>query len=495
MSQYQRQQGGYERQGSGYEDYAPPAPSQQVYPPHSYQNNYMQSSDSLAEVPLAAGAGYGATEKMNRDANNPFASNYKGEGGSGKKKWIIGGIALVVVAIVVGVAVGVVESRKSTSNNAASSSGDTGNSTSTSTTTGATLEYISGTAKVVKSNPKDPSDFEKDSKLHNVFYGMAYTPFNAQAPECGATLANVTEDIQLLSQLTTRLRMCMFLLVVIRATSLSTDLGKTDGTACNQSQLVLQAIQDTKVNMTVWLGAYIGSNTTVNAQQQQDVTDALNAYGATHVSGVMIGNEVLLDSTDLTASTTLLVAQMKEYRTKVNALGLGKTIPVGTGDAGSMISAPIAAGADFFMANVHPFFGGLLIDQAAAWTTSYFDETDVIVCNAASNDPTCYIGETGWPSNSLTAANLTDEGAVAGVPELQTFLDTYVCQANANASAYFFFSPFDEPWCYSRRSLFTHFKLILFGAPFRKDIYGGVEPFWGLGDSNKVWKNITFPSC
>ena len=32
------------------------------------------------------------------------------------------------------------------------------------------------------------------------------------------------------------------------------------GTACNQTQLVLQAIQDTKVNMTIWIGAYSESS-------------------------------------------------------------------------------------------------------------------------------------------------------------------------------------------------------------------------------------------
>jgi hypothetical protein len=40
------------------------------------------------------------------------------------------------------------------------------------------------------------------NSLHQAFYGMAYTPFHAQAPQCGAVQANVTEDIQLLSQLT-----------------------------------------------------------------------------------------------------------------------------------------------------------------------------------------------------------------------------------------------------------------------------------------------------
>lgn len=41
------------------------------------------------------------------------------------------------------------------------------------------------------------------------------------------------------------------------------------GSGCNMSQITLQAIQDTKVDMQVWLGAYIGDNSTVNEQQKQ----------------------------------------------------------------------------------------------------------------------------------------------------------------------------------------------------------------------------------
>lgn len=49
--------------------------------------------------------------------------------------------------------------------------------------------------------------------------------------------------------------------------------------------------QRSQVNMTVWLGAYVGNNETVNNQQQQYVLDALKIYGTDHVSGVTIGNE------------------------------------------------------------------------------------------------------------------------------------------------------------------------------------------------------------
>lgn len=98
-----------------------------------------------------------------------------------------------------------------------------------------------------------------------------------------------------------------------------------------------------------------------------------------------------------------------------------------------------------FMANVHPFFGGLPIDEAADWTWLFFEGNDVNVAAAAPNNPDVYIDETGWPSNSLTAENMTYEAATAGVPELQTFLDTYPCVANTNGTHYFFFSGYDEP--------------------------------------------------
>lgn len=39
-------------------------------------------------------------------------------------------------------------------------------------------------------------------RLKPIFYGLAYTPFNALEPWCGATLNNVTQDIILMSQMT-----------------------------------------------------------------------------------------------------------------------------------------------------------------------------------------------------------------------------------------------------------------------------------------------------
>lgn len=57
---------------------------------------------------------------------------------------------------------------------------------------------------------------------------------------------------------------------------------------------------------------------------------------------------------------------------------------------------------------------------------------------------------------------------------IAAFLDTYVCQANSNGTQYFYFEAFDEPW---------------------KEIYGGVEPYWGLFDSDRNLKSVTIPTC
>ena len=50
------------------------------------------------------------------------------------------------------------------------------------------------------------------------------------------------------------------------------------------------------------------------------------------------------------------------------------------------------------MANVHPWFGNVSIQDAASWTWEFFQEQNVQPASLLSNKPTMYIAETGWPS-------------------------------------------------------------------------------------------------
>lgn len=48
--------------------------------------------------------------------------------------------------------------------------------------------------------------------------------------------------------------------------------------------------------------------------------------------------------------------------------------------------------------NVHPWFANVSIAQAAGWTYNFFEDINVDAAQNVSNQPTMYIGETGWPT-------------------------------------------------------------------------------------------------
>jgi glucan 1,3-beta-glucosidase len=51
---------------------------------------------------------------------------------------------------------------------------------------------------------------------------------------------------------------------------------------------VLQAIKDTKVDMTVWPAVYIDDNETSNTAQMLDIKQAIENYGTDHIEGVCL---------------------------------------------------------------------------------------------------------------------------------------------------------------------------------------------------------------
>lgn len=69
------------------------------------------------------------------------------------------------------------------------------------------------------------------------------------------------------------------------------------------------------------------------------------------------------------------------------------------------------------MANVHPWFGNVSIDDAADWTATFFQETDVDAATALSNDPIMYIAETGWPSVSTSSSYMST--SISALPLLR----------------------------------------------------------------------------
>ncbi|KAJ7094532.1 glycoside hydrolase [Mycena belliarum] len=371
-----------------------------------------------------------------------------------RSKWIVIGSILGVVALIaVGVGVGVSVSKHNKSSPKSAAVSNSGSNSS---------------GVVPQTDPNDPSTFVKNPALKQSFYGLAYTPYGSQLPTCNNSLADVIVDIQLLSQLTKRIRLY--------------------GADCNQSALVLEAIKQTKVDMKVFLGNYpVPSDGGVAYVRQRDlIKAALQTYGADHVAGVTVGNEFILNylgdnggtsqdpnSAVGNAGAALLLSNITDTISMLSGMGLN--IPVGNADAGSYFNTQILSAVKYGMANVHPWFAQTTIQDAAGWTADFFATTNVAAANALSNKPTMYIAETGWPTKSSSVAAESNGAALASVPNLQIFLDTFVCQANQNGTGYFFFEYFDEQW---------------------KDVqFGGVEGWWGLFNADRTLKKVTIPDC
>lgn len=328
--------------------------------------------------------------------------------GRSKLRWIVGVIIVIlIIGAVIGGVIGGIKGAKHNHDDLAAA--QTGKSAAQDDGNG-DLDKDSGEIKKLMNNPK----------LHKVFSGMAYTPFNAQHPAClrnPPSQNNVTRDMAVLSQLTNTVRLY--------------------GTDCNQTEMVLHAIDKLGLtNMKVWLGVWLARNDTTNQRQMNAMYEILARNGTAHFAGVVIGNEVLYreDMTEVELGKTLADVKQNFTTQKIN-------LPVATSDLGDKWRAPLAADVDVVMSNIHPFFAGVEVDVAAAWTWNFWTQKDVVLTAGTSKKN--IISEVGWPSGGgrhCGAVNCTaaiTSSSVAGIDEMNHFMGDFVCQALANGTEYF----------------------------------------------------------
>lgn len=378
---------------------------------------------------------YGPVGAAAGRSGDPEKSAWMQKQSNGKRrwKWIIGLIAaaLVIAGVVVGVLFGVVFNDESDSDSSSGSSSTSPSSTSSS----ALYDKDSKEIKALMNNPD----------LHKVFPGMDYTPHNAQYPDClhnPPDQNNITIDMAILSQLTPAVRLY--------------------GTDCNQTEMVLEAINrlDLADTLKVWLGVWLDANTTSTTRQVNQAHDLLDNYPSKHWAGVIVGNEVLYAEY---MTITELGKHMNDFRSDLQQKGISD-IPVATADLGDDWTAGLAGDSDIVMANVHPFFAGVAAGKAAGWTWDFWQNNNVPLTPAASSGgggyPKHIVAETGWPTaggnncgTGEACPNETD-GSVAGIDELNIFMEDWVCPGLRNGTSYFWFSAFDEPWKVSSTPFF-----------------------------------------
>lgn len=368
--------------------------------------------------------------------------------------WILAVIVgLLVVGGIAGGIAGALVSRKNNSSSSSSSpstSADSSGSAGQDATDNGDLSKDSAEIKALLNN----------TNLRKVFPGIDYTPMYTQFPDCLSyppSQNNVTRDMAVISQLTNVVRLY--------------------GTDCNQTEMVLHAIDrlGLQSDMKVWLGVWQDTNATTNARQLSQMYKVLADYGAGQFVGAIVGNEILFREDMTVDALGTLVTEVK-----ANFTALGYNLPVATSDVGDKWTQALADKVDYVMSNVHPFFTGKVIDDAAEFTWAYWQNQNFPLKPDLTKN---YIAETGWPTKGGTDcgpnADTCAQGSVAGVQELNQFMDEWVCQALNNGTNYFWFEAFDEPW---------KIKFDTAGKEW--------EDQWGLMDVNRNLKaGVTIPDC
>ncbi|KAI1765661.1 glycoside hydrolase family 17 protein [Hypoxylon sp. FL1150] len=371
---------------------------------------------------------------------------------SSRKKWKW--VVLVIVGIIVvgGIAGGVTGGLLANNKKSSSESDGGVQSAESDTAQNGDLDDTSDEIKALMNNPN----------LHKVFPGVDYTPINVQYPDCTKnppSQNNVTRDIAVLSQLTNTIRLY--------------------GTDCNQTEMTIHALRQLKLDseIKIWLGVWQDDNKVTNERQLSNMWNILDQYGADPFKGLIVGNEILFRK-QMTA--TELGDLLDSVRSNLSTHNWD--LPVATSDLGDNWDSELASVSDYIMGNVHPFFAGVNATEAASWTYSFWHNKAESFFKADTEKNV--ISEIGWPTKGGTDCGDADvtscpDGSVAGIEELNTLMENWVCQALANGTNYFWFEMFDEPW------------KISFDSP-GKDW----EDQWGLMDVNRNLKDgVKIPDC
>lgn len=328
-----------------------------------------------------------------------------------KNMWIaIIVIAIVVLGAILGGVLGAMLSRSGGKDGQGSSGGTTAGDVTADNKDD--LGIDSSEIKGLMNNPN----------LHKVFPGMDYTPLNTQWPACldvPPSQNNITRDMAVMSQLTNAVRLY--------------------GTDCNQTQMLIHAIDrlEIKDTMKLWLGVWLDGNDTTNSRQIDQTWQILDDYGCDYFKGIIIGNEVLYRE-DLTV--TQLLGHISDF--KKNITDHKCQLPVAMADLGDNWTAEMATKVDIVMSNVHPFFAGVDVSLAAGWTWNFWQQNDVALTASNANIKQV-VAEVGWPSaggkncGQSPTCDDTVKGSVAGIDEMNQFMEDWICPSMKNGTEYF----------------------------------------------------------
>ncbi|TPX50376.1 glucan endo-1,3-beta-D-glucosidase [Synchytrium endobioticum] len=285
------------------------------------------------------------------------------------------------------------------------------------------------------------------SQVKPDLYGINYSP--RRSLFACPTHAMITSDLQLLRNMTTRIK--TFSLI---------DSGSGQASAtCNFGETILKAAVPLGFRVTLGM-EFRGAD--IDAMFQREVRELERLSYAypnlfTVVEAIVVGSETLYrgEETQQTLSqrvtTVRTILHSKNLRVPITAADIP---PPFYGDI-------LIAAVDFIMINVYPYWEGHAVASAP------YSQMAAVHALRERTSKNVVLGECGWPT-----AGSTNTDAEASIQNLEWYYKQWVCTARKNGVEYFLFEAFDEDW--------------------KSDEHAGVEKHWGLFDLNRQPKSTVF---
>jgi len=264
--------------------------------------------------------------------------------------------------------------------------------------------------------------------------GVSFSPFHAnQSPEEASRESSypseeqISRDLELLSKNVSS----------VRTYSLEHTLGSVPRLA-------------TEFDMNVSVGLWITDDLESNRAEIERLRELSKDFG-TNVSGVVVGNEVLLRN-------ELKVEELAAYVDEVRSIVA--PIPVTVAETWDiwLKNPQLVSHVDFITAHVLPYWEGIPVGYAPDYVIERYNE----LRSTFRYKVPIVLGEVGWPSEGRKRG-----GATPSPINQASFLRNFLQRAHSTGADYFVLEAFDQVW---------------------KTNEGTVGRYWGFYDANRQAK-------
>jgi exo-beta-1,3-glucanase (GH17 family) len=282
------------------------------------------------------------------------------------------------------------------------------------------------------------------SPLPQNLLGVAYSPYrDCQDVNTSdqPTLQNITFDFYMLRQAATAIRTYSSTGVNSQIPKLAKEMG-----------------------IPIYAGAWLDGNRAVDDEEMRGIADIAQT---TQIEAAIIGNEYHLRHWREPGDLSYLLSRIQEFKSAY------PEVPVGTAEIDSfvfewpsedtpMIKAefqPILDQIDILFIHIYPFWSGMPVDGAAAYTVQRYQAIKSLLEEKYHGTKRVIIGEAGWPSagqqgagyggssDSGVGTNVTIQPSSVFHPESQRkYMIELIALAHEQNVDLFFFTSFDELW-------------------------------------------------